>query len=34
MENDGREMNRLMTEPTKWHVRPANPQISLDIRPV
>ena len=22
----------LMTKPTKWHVRPAKPQISLDIR--
>ena len=23
-----------MTKPTKWHVRPANTQISLGIRPV
>ena len=23
-----------MTKPTKWHVRPAKPQISLGIRPV
>ena len=28
------EMNRLMTKPTKWHVRPAKTQISLGIRPV
>ena len=27
-------MSRLMTKPTKWHVRPAKTQISLDIRPV
>ena len=26
--------NRLMTKPTKWHVRPAKTQISLGIRPV
>ena len=28
------EMSHLMTKPTKWHVRPAKTQISLDIRPV
>ena len=27
-------MSRLMTKPTKWHVRPEKTQISLDIRPV
>ena len=27
-------MSRLMTKPTKWHVHPANSQISLGIRPV
>ena len=27
-------MSRRMTKPTKWHVRPANTHISLDIRPV
>ena len=27
-------LNRLMTKPTKWHVRPAKTQISLGIRPV
>ena len=27
-------MSRLMTKPTKWHVRPAQTQISLGIRPV
>ena len=27
-------MSRLMTKPTKWHVRPAKTQISLSIRPV
>ena len=26
--------SRLMTKPTKWHVRPAKTQISLGIRPV
>ena len=26
--------NRLMTKPTKWHVRPAKTLISLGIRPV
>ena len=26
-------LSRLMTKPTKWHVRPAKTQISLDIRP-
>ena len=28
------DMSRLMTKPTKWHVRPAKTQISLGIRPV
>ena len=28
------QMSRLMTNQTKWHVRPANTQISLGIRPV
>ena len=27
-------MSRLITKSTKWHVRPAKTQISLDIRPV
>ena len=27
-------MSRLMTNPTKWHVRSAKTHISLDIRPV
>ena len=27
-------MSCLVTKPTKWHVRPANTQISLGIRPV
>ena len=27
-------MSRLMTKPTKWHVRPAKTQISLGIRSV
>ena len=27
-------MNRIVTKPTKWHVRPAKTQISLGIRPV
>ena len=27
-------MSRLMTKPTKWHVRPAKTQVSLGIRPV
>ena len=27
-------LSRLMTKPTKWHVRPAKTQISLAIRPV
>ena len=26
-----RQLSRLMTKPTKWHVRPAKPQISLCI---
>ena len=29
-----KHMSRLMTKSTKWHVRPAKPQISLGIRPV
>ena len=28
------QLSRLMTKPTKWHVRPAKTQISLGIRPV
>ena len=28
------QMTRLMTKPTKWHVRPPKTQISLGIRPV
>ena len=28
------DMSRLMTKPTKWHVRPAKTQISLGFRPV
>ena len=32
--NSIEEMTRLMTKPTKWHVRPAKTQISLGIRPV
>ena len=27
-------LNHLVTKPTKWHVRPAKTQISLDIHPV
>ena len=27
-------MSRLMTKPTKWHVRPVKTQISLGIHPV
>ena len=27
-------MSRIVTKPTKWHVRPAKNQISLGIRPV
>ena len=27
-------LSRLVTKPTKWHVRPAKTQISLGIRPV
>ena len=30
----GFSMSRLMTKPTKWHVRTAKTQISLGIRPV
>ena len=26
-------MSRIMTKPTKWHMRPAKTQISLGIRP-
>ena len=29
-----KHMSRLMTKPTKWHVRPAKTQISLGIHPV
>ena len=29
-----KDMSRLVTKPTKWHVRPAKNQISLGIRPV
>ena len=32
--NDLTHMSRLMTKPTKLHVRPAKTQISLGIRPV
>ena len=28
------DMSRLMTKPTKWHVRPAKTQINLGTRPV
>ena len=31
---DTKQLSRLMTKPTKWHVRPAKTQISLGIRPV
>ena len=31
---DKMKMSRLVTKPTKWHVRPAKTQISLGIRPV
>ena len=31
---DRQHLSRLMTKPTKWHVRPAKSQISLGIRPV
>ena len=27
-------LSRLMTKPTKWHVRPVKTQIRLGIRPV
>ena len=27
-------MSRLLTKPSKWHVRPAKTQLSLGIRPV
>ena len=30
---DPDQISRLMTKPTKWHVRPAKTQISLGIRP-
>ena len=29
-----KDMSRIVTKPTKWHVRPAKTQISLGIRPV
>ena len=29
-----KKMSRLLTKPTKWHVRPAKTRISLGIRPV
>ena len=29
-----KQMSRIMTKPTKWHVRPAKTQISLGVRPV
>ena len=29
-----KQMSRLVTKPTKWHVRPVKTQISLGIRPV
>ena len=32
--HDHRHLSRLMSKPTKWHVRPAKTQISLGIRPV
>ena len=28
------DLSHRVTKPTKWHVRPAKPQISLGIRPV
>ena len=28
------DLSRIMTKPTKWHVRPAKTQINLGIRPV
>ena len=28
------KLSRIVTKPTKWHVRQAKPQISLGIRPV
>ena len=28
------QLSRIVTKPTKWHVRPAKTQISLGIRPV
>ena len=28
------DLNRLVTKPTKWHMRPAKTQISLGMRPV
>ena len=33
-ETDSHDLRRLMTKPTKWHVRPAKTQISLGIRQV
>ena len=29
-----KDMSRIVTKPTKWHVRPAKTQISLGIRPI
>ena len=29
-----KDLSRLMTKPTKWHVRPAKTQISLGVCPV
>ena len=34
LHKDTLHMSRLMTKPSKWHVRPAKTQISLGIRPV
>ena len=31
---DGKNLSRLMTKSTKWHVQPGKTQISLGIRPV
>ena len=30
--NDAKQMSRLMTKPTKWHVRPAKTQITRKTR--
>ena len=32
--NKANQISRIVTKPTKWHVRPAKTQISLGIRPV